>query len=148
MPNTTGSRSMVSGMNGSGARASQNAKLTHSTAEAATQHRGGCDQAEDRQRSPWVAHAAPGEREEERNGGGDHQRGAGEIQLVRALIARQATQRAVGHDQGGDAHRQIDPKDQRPVHVVGQHAAEHRPEDAGSHEHGRGIGLDQRALAR
>ena len=99
-------------------------------------------------RSPGVMLAAPGERQQQRERRCHHQPGAGEVEPMRALVARQAAQRPVSHQQRGGAERHVDPEDHRPVHIIGEHAAEHRADDARTHEHDRGIALHDRPLAR
>ena len=46
------------------------------------------------------------------------------------------------------AERQVDPEDQRPVQMLGEHAAEHRAGDRGGGEHRAEIALVAPALAR
>ena len=112
------------------------------------QRAGGGEQAQDRPRAPAVARAAPGHRQHQRERGEHHQGRARNIELVRLLVPRQRLQRAVGHPQRDEAKRQVDPEDHGPVHVVGQHAAQHRAGDARHHEHDRGVALVARPLPR
>ena len=90
------------------------------------------DQPDDDGRAPGIARAAPGQGEQERNRGCHHQGGADEIELPRALMARQPAQPAVRHQRGGEPEGEVDPEHQRPVHVLGHDATEHRPERAGT----------------
>jgi hypothetical protein len=64
----------------------------------------------------------------------------GDAQVVdvtrRARPAAQVGQRRGDHDQGQDAHRQVDVEDPAPVDVVRQKAAEERPDDEAEPEHG------------
>ena len=71
----TGLLSTVSGRNGSGARTSRQPKASDSTNEAAIRPRI-CGE------SQAIARAAPGEREQERNGRAHHQHGAEHVELV------------------------------------------------------------------
>ena len=57
-------------------------------------------------------------------------------------------ERVPRHRQRGDAERQVDPEDQRPVELLGEEAAEHRAADRGHREHRADIALVAAALAR
>ncbi len=52
----------------------------------------------------------------------------------RSCRGRRRRARSVIHS-AARPKRQVDPEDQRPVQLLGEHAAEHRPEHAGGHEH-------------
>ena len=116
--------------------------------EQAPHHGRHRDQAENLPGRPRIARPAPCHRQHQHDRRADHQGGADDIELMRALVARQLFQRAVGHDERDRAHRQVDPEDERPVHAVGEHAAQHRADDARDHEHDRRIALIARPLAR
>ncbi len=58
-----------------------------------------------------------------------------------ALVARQPAQHPVGHQERDQAERQVDPEDHRPVQMLGEEAAEHRPRDARGHEHAGDVAL-------
>ena len=136
---TIGARSTDNGMNGSGAR-------VQAAAEGQPQHRGAASSPRIVGDVPRIARAAPGHRQHQRQRGANHQQRADHVELVRSVVPRQFAQRAIGQHQRQQAERQIDPEDQRPMHVVGQHAAEHRAEDARRHEHHRGVGLVARRV--
>jgi hypothetical protein len=106
------------------------------------------EQRQHRPREPRIAHAAPGEREQQQHRRQQHHRGPDHVELVRPVVARNELQRAVGHQHGDDAERQVDPEDERPVQIVGEEAAGERAEDRRGHEHHRRIALEDRALAR
>ena len=95
-----------------------------------------------------IAHAAPGERQHQGERCADHECPADNVEPVRPLVPRQGAQRPRGHHQRHGAERQVEPEDERPVQVIGQQSAKHRPEDAGAHEGYRDVALHQRALAR
>ena len=63
-------------------------------------------------------------------------------------MKRHALEHVGGHAERGEAERQIDPEDERPVEMLGQKAAEHRPADRGGREHRADIALVAAALAR
>ena len=116
--------------------------------EQPPEHNGAGEQANDPPRAPRIIRAAPGQRQHQRERGADHQTGADHVELVRPIVARQCPQRALGHDQRDRAERQIDPENQRPMQMIGQHSAQHRTENAGAHEHDRGAALHHRTFAR
>jgi len=60
---------------------------------------------------------------------------------VRLIVARQQLQHPVGEKKGGEAERQVDPENERPVQMLGEEAAERRPGDRRCHEDRREIGL-------
>ncbi len=138
---TTGSRSTVSGISGSAALASRSANRHPG-------HRRARKQGRDLPGHPGIARAAPGHRQHEHDRRRHHQRGTDDVEPVRALVARQLVQRAIGDEERDGAHRQVDPEDQRPVHAIGEHAAEQRADHAREHEHDRRIALVARPLAR
>ena len=59
-----------------------------------------------------------------------------------------ALQDVRSHAERGKAERQIDPEDQRPVEMLGEETAEHRPADRRSREHRADIALVAAALTR
>ncbi len=65
-----------------------------------------------------------------------------------ALSERQPSQHARGQRQRDQAERQVDPEDQRPMQMLGQHAAQHRAADRGRGEHRADITLVAAALLR
>ena len=86
-------------------------------------------------------HAAPAQRQEEEHGGERHQHRPQHVEAVRPLMAGKLAERAPGHPQGHGTQRQVDPEDHRPVQVLGEEAAQHRPGDARQHEHAGEIAL-------
>ena len=86
----SGSRSSSSGMNGSGA-------VLQVARERHPQDRRRGEQRQDRERAPGMAHAAPAERQQQQHRGHHHQRGADHVERVRAVVARDELERAVGH---------------------------------------------------
>ena len=85
---------------------------------------------------------------EQRHRGGHHQRGAGEIDLVGAFVDRHEFQLPVGQHRRRQGERHVEPKDHRPVQMLGNDAAEHRAGGAGDDPDRAGIGLVIAALAR
>ena len=104
------------------------------------------DQPRDLRRRPGVARAAPGQRQQQGHRRAGDQHRAENVELVRPLMARQPLQRRVRHPVGGEPQRQVDPEDHRPVQRLGDHAAEHRPEQRRGHEDGGDIDLVFAAL--
>ncbi len=100
---------------------------------------GGAQQAEPQQpehRSggPGIAHAAPAQAQHQAGRADDEERGAGIIDAVAPLAAGQQLQLVVGEEEGGEADRQVDPEDRRPVQVLGEEAAEQGPGQRGHGE--------------
>ena len=58
-----------------------------------------------------------------------------------------ALQHDPGHDEGGQAERHVDPEDQRPVDLLGEEAAQHRPAHRRGRKHRGDITLVAPALA-
>ena len=112
------------------------------------QHGRAADQRPDLPGHPAIVRAAPIERQQQGDRGGNHQRQAGNVELVRPVVARQPAKRTPGHHQGDRSQRQVDPEDKRPMQMIGQKAAEHRTENARAQEDHRCIALRYRALAR
>ena len=106
------------------------------------------DQTDDLLRQPRIARAAPGQRQKQRHRGGHHQRGAGEIDLVGAFVDRHAFELPVGQHRRRQGERHVEPKNHRPVQMLGDDAAEHRAGGAGDDPDRTGIGLVIAALAR
>ncbi|NVO15489.1 MAG: EAL domain-containing protein [Rhodoplanes sp.] len=106
------------------------------------------DESKDRRRKPRHPGATPAERQQEGDRRDRHQGGAEPVDPVRAVEARQASERAPGRRRDGNAERQVAPEDHRPVAVLGQHAADHRPAEPGRHPDDADIGLVAAALAR
>ena len=97
-------------------------------------------------RAPRIAQAAPAQREQDRHGRGDQQDGAEQVELVRPLVARQPLQAPIGDQERQQSERQVDPEDHRPVQMLGEKAAQHRPGEARGHEHAGEIDLIAAAL--
>ena len=93
------------------------------------------EQREDGRRAPGKARARQIEAEHESDAGGHDQGGADHVEPVRALMARQPAQQRRGHRQGGEAEREIEPEDRRPMQMVGQESAQRRTAGAS-----RGVG--------
>ena len=95
-----------------------------------------------------IARAAPGQRQHQRDRGHHHQSGADEVELVAAVVARQALQLHVRQKRRRRRQRHVDPEYHRPVQMLGDESAEHRPAAAGDDPDRAGIGLVVAALAR
>ncbi len=115
--------------------------------EEPRQHDRAGQEAEDQGRRPRQMHPAPGERQQQADGAQRQQRRAGHIEIVLALMPRQAPQGPVGHQIGEQAQRQVDPEDEGPVQMLGDEAAQHRPRHAGRGEDGGDLRLVARPLA-
>ena len=131
-----------------GERDERLARSQQAQREQHPQHGRAADQRPDLPGRPGIVRAAPVERQQQSDRGGDHQRHAGNVEFVRPVVARQPAKRAAGHHQGDRSQRQVDPEDERPMQMIGQKAAEHRTENARAQEHNRRIALRDRALAR
>ena len=99
-------------------------------------------------RDPVEAAPAPGQRQQQRHRRRHHQQRADHVEPVLARMIRHALEHVGGHAERGEAERQVDPEDQRPVEMLGEEAAEHRPADRGGGEHRADIALVAAALAR
>ena len=65
---------------------------------------------------------------------------------MRTFVARQPAQQRARDRQRGEPHRDVDPEDHRPVQVVGDEAAEHRPAAACGRVGEREVGVIAPAL--
>ena len=63
-------------------------------------------------------------------------------------MTRQLAQRTRSHGHCNSAERQVDPKNERPMQLIGKNAAENRADNACDHKHDRGVALRHRPFAR
>ena len=109
----------------------------------------GCaDHRHDDRREPEVAVAAPGQHQHDHDGGSHQQHAAEPVDLAPAVKHRDLAHLRQQQCQRAERERHVDPEDHRPVHVLGEHAAEDRPADAADHPYAAEIGLILAALAR
>ena len=79
---------------------------------------------------------------------GHQQHAAEPVDLAPAVKHRDLAHLRQQQRQRGQPERHVDPEDHRPVQMLGEHAAEHRPADAGRDPDAAEIGLVLAALAR
>ena len=108
----TGLLSTVSGRNGSAARVSRQPNSSDSTNEAPISIRIGGDSPRQRV-PPQVSASSSGMAEPIISAGAEH------VELVAAVVARDALEIDVGEQRRAEAERHVDPEDQRPVQMLG-----------------------------
>ena len=115
--------------------------------EAEAERNGAADHRQNGRRQPGQPVAAPGQDQHEHDGRGHQQQAAGPVDLAQPVIDRQPGHLGQQQCQRGNRERDVDPEDHRPVQVVGEEAADNRPEQAGEQPDTTEIGLVLTALA-
>ena len=100
----------------------------------------------DRWRQPEIAVAAPGQHQHDDDGRSHQQHAAQPVDLAPAMKHRDLAHLRQQQPQRSQRQRHVDPKDHRPVQMLGEHAAEDRSADAGRHPHAAEISLVLPAL--
>jgi hypothetical protein len=114
--------------------------------ERRRQEQGPGDQQQRAGLGPAVVAAPPVQVQQQAGDGPDDGGGAQVVDLVLAADHRHLEGHR-GHDQGGQADRQVDVEDPAPARPVGQPAAEQRPGHRRDAEHGPEVALVAAALA-